>query len=88
MYYDDSFADRPAEKDSQPAKYSKTASGNDNIKKYASYPTLRLYNKYGSFMNILAEELAEHIFSEIIRMPVEKRAGQIEYTSNRHERVL
>lgn len=88
MYYDDSFADRPAEKDSQPAKDSKTASGNDNIKKYASYPTLRLFNKYGSFMNILAEELAEHIFSEIIRMPVEKRAGQIEYSSNRLERVL
>lgn len=88
MYYDDSFADRPAEKDSQPAKDSKTASGNDNIKKYASYPTLRLFNKYGSFMNILAEELAEHIFSEIIRMPVEKRAGQIGYSSNRLERVL
>ena len=64
------------------------ANPSGKTKEYKAYPTLKLFNRFGSFMNILAEELGKQISADTITMPKNKENVELSYSSNNLQIIL
>ena len=85
MYENGTF---PAEHPHSPRKDCAPARSTPEPKKYRVCPTLKLFNKFGSFMNVLAEELAEQVSEDVAASRKADGSAEHTYSPNRLQMML
>lgn len=87
MYKSNAFGDCPDKIAASKSDSGQKSHSKEN-KTYKLYPTLRLFNKFGSFISILTEELAEQISDDSAKNRKTRGISESVYTSAQLQRML